>query len=149
MMTRDEMVGVMTRLMAAKRAHDIDALLALYSPDCVLEQPSLGVRSVGHAALRPGLERFARSFPDYERSFDGAASDGNQLVSWGTARMTLTGIFGGAVPNGNRAAVMTFVVFRFGDDGLIAFEGHHWDLASLCRQSGIAVERMWAKGDQA
>lgn len=139
-MTHDQMVAVMMQLMAAKRAHDVNALLALYSEDCLVEQPSLGVSSRGRAALRPALERFAQVFPDYERSFDGVASDGNQLVSWGTARLTLTGVFNGVKPNGKRASVTAFVLFRFDDSGRISYEGHHWDLASLCRQSSIAVE---------
>ena len=73
-MTREQMIDVMTRLMVAKKAHDIDTLLSLYTPDCVLEQPSLGVRSVGRDDLRPGLEAFARHFPDYERAFGTAAT---------------------------------------------------------------------------
>lgn len=139
-MTRDEMIAVMHELMAAKREHDIDRLLGLYSVDCVLEQPSLGVRNVGHDAIRPGLELFALVFPDYERDFDGAAVDGGRLVSWGTARMTLTGEFAGHTPNGRRAEVTTFVVYEFDADSRISYEGHHWDLATICRQSGVPVE---------
>jgi steroid delta-isomerase-like uncharacterized protein len=142
-MTRDEMITVMARLMRAKQAHDIDTLLTIYSSDCVLEQPSLGVHSVGHSAIRPGLERFAAVFPDYTRTFDGAAVDGDTLVSWGIAQMTLTGLFAGASPNGKRASVPTFVMFKFDADGRIAYEGHHWDLASICRQSGITAEDIW------
>jgi steroid delta-isomerase-like uncharacterized protein len=148
-MTREEMIGVVERLMRAKQAHDIDALLDIYSAECVLEQPSLGVRSVGRAAIRPGLERFAQAFPDYGRAFEGAAVDGDTLVSWGMAHMTLTGQFSGASPNGRRASVMTFVLFRFDEEGRIRYEGHYWDLASLCRQSGIAVETMWRAADPA
>ncbi|MDP3749619.1 MAG: ester cyclase [Phenylobacterium sp.] len=142
-MTREEMIEVMTQLMAAKRDHDIDRLIALYTPDCILEQPSLGVRSEGHANIRPGLELFAHHFPDYTRAFEGAAVDGDRLISWGTAQMTLTGDFKGHRPNGRRASVMTFVLFRF-DGGRIAHEGHHWDLASICRQSGLPVEALAA-----
>ena len=105
----------------------------------MLEQPSLGVRNQGRAALRPSLELFAKVFPDYEREFEGSAFDGNTLVSWGTARVTLTGEFNGYKPNGTRAAVMTFIVYKFADDKIV-YEGHHWDLASLCHQSGIPVE---------
>lgn len=141
-MTRDRMLATVQRLAVAKRAHDIDALLALYSEDCVLEQPSLGVRRVGHAALGPVLRHFAQVFPDYERSFEGAAVDGDTLVSWGMARMTLTGTFRGEVPNGRRAAVMTFVLFRFDAHQKIVFEGHHWDLGSLCTQSGVSLQAM-------
>lgn len=115
------MIAVMHELMTAKRTHDIDRLLELYSVDCVLEQPSLGVRSVGHDAIRPGLELFALVFPDDERDFDGAAVDGGRLVSWGTARMTVTGEIGGHTPNGRRAEVTTFVVDEFDADGRRSF----------------------------
>ena len=135
-------------LMAAKKAHDVEALLALYHPDCVLEQPSLGVRSQGHGAIRPGLVAFAKFFPDYERDFEGMAFDGPTLVSWGTARLTLTGEFNGHVANGSRASVMTFVVFRFEDERII-YEGHHWDLASICHQCGVPVEAVKPMGTTA
>lgn len=140
-MTREDMIEIMSQLMAAKRDHDIDRLLALYTPDCVLEQPSLGVRSEGHASIRPGLELFARHFPDYTRAFEGAAVDGDQLISWGMAQMTLSGEFKGHQPNGQRVSVMTFVLFGF-DGTRIAYEGHHWDLASICRQSGLPVQAL-------
>lgn len=139
------MMAIVQRLMNAKRRHDIDGLLALYTPDCVIEQPSLGVRSVGHAAIRPGLEQFARHFPDYHRDFEGAGMDDDTLCSWGTARFTLAGPLNGHVPNGRVASVMTFVLFRFSGDQ-ISREGHHWDLASVCRQSGVPLEAFAAAG---
>jgi predicted ester cyclase len=138
----DSLTNKMTlvrQLMIAKRNHDIDGLLAIYTPDCVLEQPSLGVRSIGHAAIRPGLELFARHFPDYRRSFDGVGEDGDTLCSWGNARFTLAGSLNGHVPNGREVEIMTFVLFRFSGNR-ISYEGHFWDLASICRQSGIPVE---------
>jgi predicted ester cyclase len=136
---QERMLRLVYDLMAAKKAHDVAGLLRIYHPDVVLEQPSLGVRNQGRAALRPSLELFAKVFPDYERDFEGSAFDGNTLVSWGTARVTLTGEFDGHKPNGALAAVMTFIVYRFADDRIV-YEGHHWDLASICHQSGIPVE---------
>lgn len=137
--TQPQMLELVARLMAAKKAHDVQALLDIYHPNCVLEQPSLGIRNQGRAAIRPSLEAFARFFPDYERDFEGNAFDGETLVSWGTARATLTGQFNGHNSNGERAEVMTFVVYRF-EGGQIVYEGHHWDLASLCHQCGVPVE---------
>ena len=137
-MPLSEMMAIVEALMIAKQRHDIEGLLALYTPDCVIEQPSLGVHSVGHAAIRPGLEQFARHFPDYRRGFDGAGMDGDTLCSWGPARFTLAGPINGHVPNGREVTVMTFVLFRFSDHR-ICHEGHHWDLASVCRQSGLSL----------
>lgn len=138
-LTKQEKIGIVTALMQAKQSHDIDALLALYHPDCILEQPSLGIRSCGHEQIRPGLEAFARHFPDYERSFEGFAEDNETLVCWGHASMTLTGEIGGVKPNGARSKVMTFVTFKF-DKGRIIHEGHYWDLATIARTSGVPAE---------
>lgn len=134
-----EMLTLVHDLMAAKKDHNIEALLALYHRDCVLEQPSLNVKSQGHAAIKPGLELFALHFPDYHRSFDGHAVNGRELVSWGMASMTLTGEFGNSKPNGKKSQVMTFVLFEFCENKIIR-EGHYWDLASICRQSGISAD---------
>lgn len=141
-MTHADMMAAMSRLMALKQANDVEGLTAMYSPDCVLEQPSLGIRRVGRDAIRPQLARFGQAFPDYHRAFEGAASDGRTLVSWGEARMTLHGEFDGHRPNGRQARVMTFVLFGFDEAGLIARESHNWDLATLCRQSGVPVAAM-------
>lgn len=138
-MTRIKKLEIVERLMAAKMSHDIEGLLSIYTPDCLVEQPSLGVRSIGHNALRPGLELFARHFPDYQRRFEGVAEDGNTLCSWGTASFTLTGNLNGHTPNGQKAEIMTFVLFRFAGDQ-ISYEGHFWDLASICRQSGVPID---------
>jgi len=137
--TSAQMLSRVTELMVAKQAHDVDTLLSLYHPEIVLEQASLGFTSQGYDALRTGLELWAQVFPDYERDFEGATIEGNLLVSWGTARVTLTGEFGGYKTNGNRAEVMTLVIFRF-LEGLIVYEGHHWDIATVCHASGIPVE---------
>ena len=93
--TSAQMLSRVTELMVAKQAHDVDTLLSLYHPEIVLEQASLGFTSQGYDALRTGLELWAQVFPDYERDFEGATIEGNLLVSWGTARVTLTGEFGG------------------------------------------------------
>lgn len=126
-------------LMAAKQAHDIEALLRLYHPEIELEQSSLGFSSKGHDAVRPGLEAWAVAFPDYEREFEGFHAEGDVLWSWGTARATLTGEFSGHRANGRRSSVMTFVEFTF-RDGLIVRERHFWDLVKVCHTSGIPVE---------
>ena len=145
----EEKIERVTRLKEAKRTHNIAALLSLYHPDVVLEQPSLGVRTEGLAALRPGLVAFAKHFPDYNRAFEGFAESGNTLIAWGKATLTLTGVFNGRVPNGEQVQVMTFVLFEF-EDGNIVYEGHFWDLAAIARQSSIAAETVYdyAKGGQ-
>lgn len=130
------MLATMAKLMVAKKAHDIETLVSLYHPNCILEQSTLGVRAEGLASLGKIFQLFATHFPDYERDFDGVAFAENGLVSWGNAHVTLTGTFGGMRGNGKRTTVMTFVIYKFLDEKIV-YEGHYWDLASLCRQSGI------------
>jgi len=140
--TLDMRLRVIEELKVAKRNADIPALLALYHPEVVLEQPSMGFRSEGLVELKPGLESFARHFPDYNRKLLGFAETGNTIVSWGPTTVTLTGPFGDAMPNGETSSLMTFVVFEFEGEQII-YEGHFWDLASLARQSGLSAETIF------
>jgi len=142
-LTKDEKIARIAELKVAKRTHNIDALIALYHPDVVLEQRSLGIRSHGYAELRPGLVAFAKHFPDYEREFGGFAEYGDTLIAWGETKVTLTGEFEGVKANGKRSSVMTFVMFKFQGDQII-YEGHFWDLASIARQSDVPVEAIYS-----
>ena len=53
---------VADRLIKATNAFDIEAAFALFMPDAIIEDPSVGESFVGHAGIREYLERF---FVDY------------------------------------------------------------------------------------
>jgi len=139
LLTEQDMAKLVAELKVAKTNKDIPALLNLYHPDCVLEQPGLGSYSQGHAEIGPALIKFVTHFPDYQREEAGAAKSEDTYISWGMAKVTLTGEFSGHTANGQQTSVMTFILFRFKNNKII-YEGHHWDLSIICQDSGVPVE---------
>jgi predicted ester cyclase len=134
-----ERFGLAERLAVAKGRQDVPAALRLLHRDMVLESPAFGTRARGTAENEAALTRFFASFPDYGVSLEGHADNGETLVCWGTARMTMTGDRFGVVPNGRRAELPVFIQFTFAD-GLIASERFCFDLSALCAQSGVSTD---------
>jgi predicted ester cyclase len=126
-------------LAVAKSRRDVPAALRLLHPEMLLESPAFGTRVRGPAENTRALTRFFASFPDYNITLRGHASNGGTLICWGTARMTMTGDRFGAAPNGRRAELPVFIQFTFKDD-LIASERFFFDLSELCAQSGISTD---------
>jgi len=131
-------------LATAKSRQDIAATLDLLHPDMILETPAFGTTAKGRAENEKTLKRFFATFPDYDVTLDGHASDGTTLACWGIARMTMTGDRFGVVPNGERAELPVFIQFTFADD-LIASERFFFDLSALCAQSGVSTDAVRRK----
>lgn len=134
-----EMAGIVDALATAKSRQDIEAAMRIYHPQGVLVAPPLGPPREGAAEIRAGLVRFFSLFPDYAVTLEGHAVSGETLVAWGTIHLTLSGRPGGQTPNGRRAVVPVFILFRFAD-GRVVWESFNFDLASLCRQSGVSAD---------
>jgi predicted ester cyclase len=126
-------------LAVAKSRQDVAAALRLLHPDMLLQTPAFGTTARGLAENQKVLTRFFASFPDYEVTLHGHAGDGDTLVCWGTARMTMTGDRFGVTPNGRRAELPVFIQFTF-EEGLIAGERFFFDLSELCAQSGVSTD---------
>jgi ketosteroid isomerase-like protein len=140
-MTEERMAQLATELRDAKAQRDIARILSLYHPDAVVEAPGLGSICKGHDEIGHGLSTFGTVFPDYSREIEGAAKCADSYITWGTARVTLTGEFGGHAANGRISQVMTFVILRFLADRIV-YEGHHWDVSIICRTSGLPADLM-------
>ncbi|MFF7184920.1 ester cyclase [Streptomyces sp. NPDC008222] len=138
-MQEQRMFELAHALAVAKSRQDVSAALRLFHPDMVLETPAFGTTSRGPAENEKVLRRFFSSFPDYDVTLHGHASNGDMLVCWGTARLTMTGNRFGVLPNGERAEIPVFIQFTFEDD-LIAGERFFFDLATLCAQSGVSTD---------
>ncbi|MET8681171.1 ester cyclase [Streptomyces sp. NPDC004647] len=123
----------------AKSRQDVPAAMELFHRNMVLEATAFGTTACGPAANEKALIRFFASFPDYGIDLQGHADNGDTLICWGTARMTMTGDRFGVVPNGRRAELPVFIQFAFKDD-LIAGERFFFDLSALCAQSGVSTD---------
>jgi len=126
-------------LAVAKSRQDVPTAMKLFHDDMVLETPAFGTEARGLSQNEKILTRFFASFPDYDVTLDGHAENGDILVCWGTARMTMTGDRFGVTPNGRRAELPVFIQFSF-RDGLIAGERFFFDLSTLCAQSGVSTD---------
>ncbi|HEX5114637.1 MAG TPA: ester cyclase [Pseudonocardiaceae bacterium] len=143
-MNDDRMFELVRALAVAKGRQDVAAALRLLHEDMLLESPAFGTEARGPAENETTLTRFFESFPDYEVTLDGHASNDDVLACWGTARMTMTGDRFGVTPNGRRAELPVFLRFTFADD-LIAGERFCFDLSELCAQSGVSTDAVRRK----
>ena len=135
----EAMAQIAGALAEAKSRQDVEAAMRIYHPQGVLEAPPFGSRREGAAEIRASLERFFSLFPDYAVTLEGSAASGNTLIAWGEIKVTLTGKPGGQSPNGERSRLPVFILFRF-RDGCVIWESFNFDLASLCRQSGVTAD---------
>jgi predicted ester cyclase len=133
------MFKLVTELAVAKSRQDVAAALRTQHQDMLLESPAFGTSVRGHVANEKALTRFFASFPDYDVTLDGHATNADTLICWGMARMTMTGDRFGVTPNGRRAELPVFIRFTFADD-LIRSELFFLDLAELCAQSGVSTD---------
>jgi predicted ester cyclase len=138
-MDGNRMFDLAQALAVAKSRQDVGAAMKLFHADMLLETPAFGSHIEGLAANEAALTRFFRSFPDYHVVLQGHADDGETLVCWGTAQMTMTGDRFGVTPNGVRAELPVVIQFTF-KDNLIAGERFFFDLSTLCAQSGVSTD---------
>lgn len=138
-MDENRMLELAEGLAEAKSRQDVEAALTFLHAEMVLENPAFGTRVAGHAENRAALSRWFAGFPDYSVEFDGHAANDEELVCWGTARMTMTGDRFGVSPNGRRAELPVYIRFGFREDA-IAEESFFFDLSSLCAQSGVSTD---------
>lgn len=143
-MNSNRMFELAQALAVAKSRQDVPAALQLLHQDMLLENPAFGTTARGLAENEKALTRFFTSFPDYNVALEGHASNGDSLICWGQARMTLTGNRFGVTPNGRRAALPVFIQFGFKDD-LIASERFFFDLSALCAQAGVSTDAVRQK----
>ncbi|MFC7450927.1 nuclear transport factor 2 family protein [Rhodococcus daqingensis] len=128
-------IQVVEGLAHAKSRQDAAGAMAIYHPEAVLESPPLGTRSVG-PEVKWAIEGWFAFAPDYEVRVDGHAMDGDTLCCWGEISLTPAFTWTGAVPNGRRATVPVFMLFRFEDDR-VSYESFHFDVAGVARQCGV------------
>lgn len=132
--------AIVDRLARAKSAQDIDAAMAIYHPDAVLESPPLGTHYIGDQ-VRGAITGWFAFAPDYHVEIVGSALDGQTLCCWGTITFTPAHTAAGQIPNGNRVCVPVFMLFQF-RDGRVSWESFHFDVASAAQQCGVDAKAL-------
>jgi ketosteroid isomerase-like protein len=107
----------------AFNAHDVDAIMAFFTEDCVLEMPRGpapgGRRLVGKEQVREGIRSRLDGIPDIHYGDDRHWSSGDRGVSEWTIRGTLAG--------GERIEVRGCDLLEF-RDGLISRKDSFWKI---------------------
>jgi steroid delta-isomerase-like uncharacterized protein len=142
-MHRDEMLSLFHQHRKAEAARDFDAIMATFVEDCYLETAALNLRIEGRTQARAAYEGYFTAFPDLTPDDEGFAFGDDVLVTWGTLRGTSKGAFLGIPPSGRAFAVPFVNVARF-RTGQMAGESIYFDLASLCDQGGLSIEKLRA-----
>ena len=142
-MQREEMLSLFQQHRKAEAARDYDAIMATFVEDCYLETVPVNLRVEGRTAARAAYEGYFTAFPDLSPDDEGFAFGDDVIVTWGTLRGTSKGEFLG-VPASGRAFALQFVnVARF-RAGRMAGESIHFDLATLCDQAGLPLDKFRA-----
>jgi ketosteroid isomerase-like protein len=120
----EDHADVLTKLLAAFNAHDLDRIMGFFSDDCVLETPRgdqlWGTRFEGPAAVREGLAQRFSGLPDVQYTDDESWTCGNHGVS----RWLLTG----TTREGEKVRVRGCDLFDLTDDGRIRRKDSYWKI---------------------
>jgi steroid delta-isomerase-like uncharacterized protein len=125
----------------AKSRQDAAAALALCADDFSIETIPFGTASHGRDDTAKQLALFFSVFPDYRAETEGMAESGDSVSWWGRVTMAFSGGFLGIAPTGRTASLPGFSVFDLRKDRLVR-ERFYFDLAMLCEQIGVPVEKM-------
>jgi steroid delta-isomerase-like uncharacterized protein len=125
----------------AKSRQDAAGALALCADDFSIETIPFGTASHGRDDTAAQLALFFSVFPDYRAETEGMAESGESVSWWGRVTMTFAGGFLGIEPTGRKADLPAFSVFDL-RKGRLVRERFHFDLAMLCEQIGVPVEKL-------
>lgn len=118
-------VDTLEQILAAFNRHDLDAIMAFFAQDAVMDMPRgsdpWGARCVGKDAVREGLAGRFAGIPDVHYSDDRHWFCGNRGVSeW---------LLTGTTADGERIAVRGCDLWQF-RDGLVIRKDSYWKIVS-------------------
>ncbi len=139
MMTRGEIVTLMTSRQEAFERRDLRALAGLYSENCVLESPMAGTVQ-GREAIEQVHQGLFSAFPDLVLSSDEILIDGDRVAQTLTFAGTDMGGFMGLAPTGKRFRVPVVFLSTMKGQHIVA-EKRVYDFTGLLVQVGILKAR--------
>ncbi|MBV9213848.1 MAG: nuclear transport factor 2 family protein [Actinobacteria bacterium] len=118
-------------------AHDVDAILACWSPEGVQDWVALGVIRRGHDEIREMFEEIYAATPDFEMVVERIVADGETAcVQWRSAGTFDGAPFMGIEPNGRRVELRGVDVMEI-EEGLIVRNSVYYDGAAFGRAIGM------------
>ncbi|HET9080285.1 MAG TPA: ester cyclase [Trebonia sp.] len=128
-------------LLRAFNEHDIDKVIALHTPDAVLEAPAVPGAVTGRAAIAGVFTSMLRMLPDLQFIMDELEvylSDSGRVAARWHFTGTMTGPLEppGYAPTGKKASVTGVCLYEF-HDGLIARHAIVYDSLGMLQQVGV------------
>jgi hypothetical protein len=142
-MTPDEMLAAYRRHRVAEDARDFAAVMETLTPDCFLEQVSLGLRSDGKHDATRAYEEWFGAFPDLGPIPEGIAFGDDVLVAYGQLHGTMKGQWLGLAPTRRDFTVPLVNIVPF-KEGLMHGELILYDAATFAEQVGLDVHELRA-----
>ena len=134
-MTRDEILSVVERRLAAWNAHDVEAAGSLYADNAVVISPTGGVLE-GRAEIARINRLWFSAFPNVQFRADDVLVDGDRVVQVVQASGTHAGEFFGVAPTGRHLEVQIVTILAIADH-LIAEERRIYDFTGFLVQVGV------------
>jgi steroid delta-isomerase-like uncharacterized protein len=138
-MTREEILALCQRQLAAWNAHDPAAVAEFFAQDATLRDAG-GETATGRDAIAARAKMYMDAFPDLRLDIASIEVDGDKFVMEWKASGTNAGSLAGMAPTNNSVVVEGCDVAQVGDDGLIHSETDYWNEASMMRQLGVMPE---------
>ena len=135
-MTRKEVESLFKRRIEVQNSHDIPAMLALYTDDCILESPTAGSPVRGAAGIENVHRAWMTGFPDMVFTSKELLIDGDRVAQVMEATGTDAGGFMGLAPTGKtfRTPIVSIYTLK---DGKIQHERRIYDFTGLLIQIGV------------
>ena len=127
---------LLDKLVGAWSAHDIPALLGLFTEDCVYEDMAMGVVNRGKQDLRHFAEEVFKTMPDFHLQFPRRFATEHSGASEWIITATWNGLFEGVDCTGRKITFTGLSMYTF-RDGKLASNRDCWDYTSMMRQFGI------------
>jgi len=134
-MTRDEILDLLARREDAWRRLDVEALVADYADDAVIESPLAGGETQGTDQIKQVFQTYFVAFPNLEMDVGEVLVDGQRAAVLATFVGTDVGGFMGMPPTGRRVTIPVVFLYEF-KDGKIVRDRRVYDFTGTLVQVG-------------
>lgn len=129
-------LAVIDRHEEAEAAHDVDAVVATFTHDAVLEPKPTGADFIGPDQIRGFYHDLFTAFPDLAPRLVHRYEDGATVIDELVFAGTHAGPFMGIPATDRHVEVAASVIYNVRDD-LLTREAAYWDVATMLIQMGV------------
>ena len=134
-MTRDEILQLLAHRTEAWRRLDVEALVADYAADAIIESPMAGGTTQGLDQIKQVFQTYFTAFPNLEMEENEVVIDGQRAAVMATFAGNDVGGFMGMPPTGRRVTIPVVFLYEF-KDGKIVRDRRVYDFTGVLIQVG-------------